>query len=207
VPDLFDRAGAVAGTGSIRRVAKIYTGIGDDGTTGLLYGGRASKDSDVIDATGTVDEAQALMGAARAEAEPGSDLDGLLVDLERQLWVLMAELTTAPENRRKLRPGKNLVTAEMVAALEAHIDEMTERTGPITDFVVPGENRVAALLDVARAVVRRAERRVVTLGIDPASQVGPYLNRLSDLLWATARWQEGTHRVMTRPARQRRSTG
>ena len=85
---------------------KIYTRKGDDGTTGLLYGGRVAKDSPAIEANGAVDEAQAALGLARAEAQSGSELDGLLIGLERDLYVLMAELATAPANRAKLRPAR-----------------------------------------------------------------------------------------------------
>ncbi|HXQ75490.1 MAG TPA: cob(I)yrinic acid a,c-diamide adenosyltransferase [Acidimicrobiales bacterium] len=175
-------------------MAKIYTRKGDDGTTGLLYGGpRVSKSSAVIEANGVVDEAQAVIGVARAEALPGGELDALLIGVERDLWVLMAEVATAPANRRKLVAGTSLVTPEMVAALEGRIDELNERFEMPTEFVVPGQNRVAALLDVARTVVRRGERLVVTAMADLDTQVGPYLNRLSDLLWTMARWQEGEH--------------
>ena len=168
---------------------KIYTRKGDDGTTGLLYGGRVAKDSAAIEATGAVDEAQAALGQARAEADAGSDLEALLVGLERDLYVLMAELATAPANRAKLLPGRSMVSGEMVARLEVAIDEVTGRFPPVTEFVVPGENRVSAALDVARTVVRRAERRCLAVA-GAESQVGPYLNRLSDLLWTMARWQE-----------------
>jgi cob(I)alamin adenosyltransferase len=175
-------------------VVKIYTRKGDDGTTGLLYGGpRVAKNSAVIEANGVVEEAQAVIGVARAEAPPGGELDALLIAVEHDLWVLMAEVATAPANRRKLRPGTSLVTPEMVAALEGHIDALNERFEMPTEFVVPGQNRVAALLDVARTVVRRGERLVVTAMAEIDSQVGPYLNRLSDLLWTMARWQEGEH--------------
>jgi cob(I)alamin adenosyltransferase len=178
----------------VARNPKIYTRKGDDGTTGLLYGGpRVSKDSPVIEANGVVDEAQAVMGLARAEAPPGGELDSLLISLERDLWVLMAEVATAPANRPKLIAGQSLVTAEMVSALEAEMDELNTRFVMPKEFVVPGQSRVAALLDVARTVVRRAERLVVTATVDADSQVGPYLNRLSDLLWTMARWQEGEH--------------
>jgi cob(I)alamin adenosyltransferase len=81
----------------------------------------------------------------------------------------------------------------MVSALEARIDELNERFDMPSEFVVPGQNRVSALLDVARTVVRRGERLVVTALADVDSQIGPYLNRLSDLLWTMARWQEGEH--------------
>jgi cob(I)alamin adenosyltransferase len=167
---------------------KIYTRKGDDGTTGLLYGGRVAKDADGPRAYGAVDEAQAFLGLARAEAGPG-ELDDLVVALERDLWVLMAELATDETNRSKLVPGTSLVTAEMVAALEARIDELGERFEMPTEFVVPGQGRVAALLDVARTVVRRAEREVLP-AVAAGSLVTAYLNRLSDLLWAAARWQE-----------------
>ena len=168
---------------------KIYTRTGDDGTTGLFYGGRVPKDSAQPWAYGTVDEAQAALGLARAYAEPGGDLDVMLVALCRDLYVLMAELATLAENHHKLVAGKTLVTAEMVLALEQRIDDVSARFTPPTEFVIPGQNVVAAQLDVARTVVRRAERlvlRAVPLG----GLVVTYLNRLSDLCWTLARWQE-----------------
>jgi cob(I)alamin adenosyltransferase len=103
----------------------------------------------------------------------------------------MAELATDPANADKLTDGQSRVTAEMVQALEALIDEVSASFEPPTEFVVPGETRVAALLDVARTVVRRAEREALAAA-PPESQALPYLNRLSDLLWTLARWQEGT---------------
>lgn len=170
---------------------KIYTRKGDDGTTGLYGGGRVPKDSAAPEAYGTVDEAQAALGVVRAEASRGGELDELLVGLERDLWVLMAELATDPTNAHKLVDGTSRVTDEMVVALEDRIDELSGRFELPTEFVVPGETRVAALLDAARTVVRRAER--VTLAAAPSeSHVVPYLNRLSDLVWTMARWQEGT---------------
>ncbi len=180
---------------------KIYTRKGDDGTTGLLYGGRVRKDAPAIDANGAVDEAQAALGIARAEAERGSELDDLLIGLERDLWVLMAELATSAENRHKLEASASLVSAEMVERLEPLIDELTGRFPAVTEFVVPGQNRIAAALDVARTVVRRAERLALSAAAED-SYVGPYLNRLSDLLWTIARWQEGTS-LPTRSERKR----
>ena len=178
---------------------KIYTRRGDDGTTGLLFGGRVAKDSPLPSAYGAVDEAQAALGVARASAERDSELDRRLVDLEADLWVLMAELATDPSNRAKLTPEKNLVTAGMVAALEERIDELSARFEPPTEFVVPGGSVTGAQLDVARTVVRRAERDVLSaLGAlaergtpVEGTEVVAYLNRLSDLLWTMARWQEG----------------
>ena len=134
-----------------------------------------------------------------AETEPGSELGELLVRLQRELFVAGAELATAPENRAKLAPGVSLVTAEMVAALEPIIDDVAGRYDPPQEFVLPGENRVAAALDLARCVVRRAERAAVAAvhdgWLDPgASHVVPYLNRLADLVYTLARWQEGSWR-------------
>ena len=176
---------------------RIYTRRGDDGTTGLLFGGRVPKTDPVIEATGAVDEAQAALGAARAELHRGSELDGILVGLERDLYVLMAELATAPGNRHRLEGGRTLVTASMVSALEERIDSLSGRFPPVTDFVVPGHDRVSALLDVARTAVRRAERLAVPATFE-GSLVGPYLNRLSDLAWTMARWQEHGDSLLSR---------
>jgi len=180
---------------------KVYTRKGDDGTTGLLFGGRVPKDAPGPAAYGSTDEAVSALGLARAESEPGSELFDLLVRLQRELFVVGAELATLPENRTKLVDGTTRVTAEMVTALEPVIDEITTRFDAPTEFVLPGENRTAAALDLARTVVRRAERETVsarlTGWIDDTSQVTPYLNRLADLCWVLARWQEGT----ARPAR------
>lgn len=169
---------------------KIYTRKGDDGTTGLLFGGRVPKNAPQPSAYGSVDEAQAAIGVARAETEQGAELDTMLVHIQRELWVLMGELASAPENRAKLSPGQTLVTADMVTHLERQIDAVSARFDPPTEFVVPGQTRVAALLDVARTVVRRAERDTIGAAA-PDSHVLAYLNRLSDLLWTLARWQEG----------------
>lgn len=178
-------------------VPKIYTRTGDDGTTGLLYGRRVRKDHPAIEANGAVDEAQAVIGVARAESDRGSELDTLLVGIERDLWVLMAEIATAPEDRHKLEARSTLVTEEMVTDLETKIDYLKERTEVPADFVVPGENRTSAALDHARTVVRRAERLTLSLKQDE-SAVGRYLNRLSDLLWTAARWQEHEHELAKR---------
>ena len=185
---------------------KIYTRTGDDGTTGLLFGGRVPKDSAVIAANGAVDEAQAALGLVRAEVDRGSELDGLLVTLERDLYVLMAEIATAADNRRKLKPGVTLVTAGMVEALERHIDDLSGRFPAVTDFVIPGHDRVSAGLDVARAVTRRAEREALAVfAPESESFVGRYLNRLSDLLWTMARWQEHGESLLSRTSRRSRT--
>ena len=168
---------------------KIYTRRGDDGTTGLLFGGRVPKDSPATSAAGDVDEAQAALGAARAVTEPGGELDVVVVGLQRDLYVVMAELATADANRDRLVPDRSMVTPGMVEALEHTVDDLSSRFEPPTEFVVPGQSAVSAALDVARTVVRRAERSALRAAAE-GSMVVPYLNRLSDLLWTMARWQE-----------------
>jgi cob(I)alamin adenosyltransferase len=99
-------------------------------------------------------------------------------------------VATDAANRPKLSPGQSLTTDDMVTGLEALIDDISGRFEPPTEFVVPGQNLVAAALDVARTVTRRAERAAIPATV-AESMVVPYLNRLSDLLWTLARWQEG----------------
>jgi cob(I)alamin adenosyltransferase len=182
---------------------KVYTRKGDDGTTGLLFGGRVGKDEVGPEAYGAVDEAVSALGLARAEIDPDSGLHELLVRLQRELFVVGAELATAPDNRGKLKPEVSLVTAEMVSRLEPIIDDVTARFDPPKEFVLPGQNSVAATLDFARTVIRRAERvsvaatRVAWLGTD--SFVVPYLNRVADLVYTLSRWQEGDFRPSRKP--------
>jgi cob(I)alamin adenosyltransferase len=171
-------------------VTRLWTGKGDDGSTGLLYGGRSSKASPRLEAVGAVDEAQAAIGVARAEAAAGSELDDILIAVAGDLWVLMAELATAPEHHAKLVEGQSQVSAAMLHAVEERISDLGSRFDLPTEFVVPGQDRTSALLDLARTVVRRAERAAVPVVAD-GSMVLPYLNRLSSLLWTLARWVEG----------------
>jgi cob(I)alamin adenosyltransferase len=172
---------------------RIYTKTGDDGTTGLLYGGRVPKDDLVTDAYGTTDEAVAAIGLARAMVSDQAMREELLI-LQRELFVVGADLAANPAERTKLDPGVSLVTEAMTARLEGRIDDLVaERPLPET-FIVPGANPGSAALDVARGIVRRAERRVVGLehadrGVN--SEVRRYLNRLSDLLFVLARRQAG----------------
>jgi cob(I)alamin adenosyltransferase len=170
---------------------RIYTRKGDDGTTGLYFGGRVPKDSARPSAYGDVDELQSVMGLARSHPHDDARLDEIVISLQRDLWVVMADLATGEDNRHKLTDDSTRVTAPMIERLESLIDEIgTWFTAP-TEFVVPGGDVVAATLDVARTVARRAERSAVSIGDDESLAVG-YLNRLSDLLWQLARWVEGT---------------
>jgi cob(I)alamin adenosyltransferase len=175
---------------------RIYTRGGDDGTTGLLYGGRVAKSDPRTEAYGTTDEAVAALGMARVFIAD-SALADLVLELQRQLFVVGAELATAPGNRHKLEPGLTRVTAAMVQALEELIDDYTARTHMPQEFIVPGESRGSAFLDYARTVVRRAERRVVELTAADGStsaELVRYLNRLSDLVFVLARYEEGDFR-------------
>lgn len=171
------------------QVSKIYTRTGDDGTTGLLYGSRISKADPAAEAYGSVDETVADLGTARAlSSDPA--LREILLEVQRALFVVGADLATNPKERAKLRPGVSLVTAEMVEGLEELIDRHEAHLPE--EFVVPGADPASAALDVARATCRRAERRVVELreaGREVNPEAARYLNRLSDLLFALARWE------------------
>ncbi len=182
---------------------RIYTRKGDTGTTGLLFGGdRISKADLRADAYGTTDEAVSALGLARAAIGSETDrtearLADLILRLQRELFVVGAELATHVNRRERLTDGVSRVTADMVTALEAEIDSLEELVEQPKEFVIPGESAVGAALDLARTTVRRAERRSVALsdaGELPDSQVVPYLNRLADLLFVAARAADGGFR-------------
>ena len=173
---------------------KIYTRKGDDGTTGLWYGGRRPKSDDRIDAYGTVDEAGSALGVARSlcgadRAEVAADL----LDLQRDLFVAGAELAAAPEAADRLEDGVSRVTAAMVADLEPVIDRYMDRVQLPPKFVIPGGTPLSGALDLARAILRRAERRVAALAEDgqlASDAVLAYLNRAADLVYAMARFTD-----------------
>ncbi|MGH2446767.1 MAG: cob(I)yrinic acid a,c-diamide adenosyltransferase [Candidatus Limnocylindria bacterium] len=182
---------------------RIYTRKGDTGSTGLLFGGdRISKADLRTDAYGTTDEAVSALGMARAAigAQTGrteARLAELILRLQRELFVVGAELATHADRRERLTDGVSRVTAEMVTALEGEIDGLEELVEQPKEFVVPGETLTGAALDLARTTVRRAERRSVALadtGELADSQVVPYLNRLADLLFVMARAADGGFR-------------
>lgn len=182
---------------------RIYTRKGDTGTTGLLFGGaRVSKADLRTDAYGTTDEAVSALGLARAAIGNATDrtdarLEKLALRLQRELFVVGAELATHADRRGRLTAGTTLVTAEMVSALETEIDALEADHPMPAEFVLPGESMAGAAFDLARTTVRRAERRAVALaaaGELPDSQVVPYLNRLADLLFVAARAADGSFR-------------
>jgi cob(I)alamin adenosyltransferase len=172
---------------------KIYTRKGDDGTTGLWYGGRVPKFAGRPEAYGSVDEAASALGVARAAAERGGELYGDILRLQNELFAAGAELATAPEAAERLQPGISKVTTEMVDRLESDIDRYMARVELPPKFVIPGGTELSARLDVARAAVRRAERRVAELKNDGEladDTVLTYLNRLSDAVYAMARFAD-----------------
>jgi len=173
---------------------KVYTRRGDDGSTQLLFGGkeRVAKSSLRVVAYGECDEAVAALGVARAEAADQEDISQLLLRLQRELFVLNAELATDAKDQTRLEPGLTLVTGDMVVALEADIDDLSGRFEQPKDFIVPGNSRLGAALDLAARVVRRAERAVDALAREEIvrSEARAYLNRLADLVWVLARYAE-----------------
>jgi cob(I)alamin adenosyltransferase len=169
---------------------KIYTRKGDDGTTSLWYGGRVPKDDGRTDAYGTLDEANAALGVARSLAGVTPELAADILRLQDALFVAGAELATAPEAAERLEDGVSRITAEMATDLEPLIDKYMDRVNLPPKFVLPGGTTLSAQLDVARTIVRRAERRAVSLkeaGQLASDDLLRFLNRASDLLFAMAR--------------------
>jgi cob(I)alamin adenosyltransferase len=197
----------------------VATGRGDDGTTGLLYGGpRIGKDDPRTEAYGTVDEAVAALGLARAELRAKeavgvlspalAEIEDVVLRLQRDLFVVGAELATTPVARDRLVDGKTRVSAGMVEALTDLVVVLERRIEMPLEFVVPGETRLSAALELARTLIRRAERRAVALrreGLAPGDHVVPYLNRLADLVWVLARAAEGAEARTSTPARPERA--
>ncbi len=164
---------------------KIYTKTGDDGSTALFSGGRVSKTHLRVEAYGTVDELNTVLGVARAHQ---AHSDAWLAQIQRHLFHLGADLAT-PQDARSDWVVR--VDAAQVGWLEAMIDQMTDELPPLTSFILPGGTLAAAHLHVARTVCRRAERLAVALAAQEpvGDHVLPYLNRLSDGLFTMARWE------------------
>jgi cob(I)alamin adenosyltransferase len=193
----------------------VATRRGDDGTTGLLYGGpRIAKDDLRTEAYGTIDEAVAALGLARAQlgvrdrlgmlAVGFGDLPELILRIQRELFVAAAELATEPTAWDRQHEGISRVSAGMVEGLDTILREAEAHITMPTEFVVPGETPTSAALELARTIVRRAERRAVTLGAEgliPGPYLLPYLNRLADLLWVLARAAEQAESRSAPPSR------
>lgn len=175
-------------------MVKIYTKKGDDGTTSLWYGGRVPKEHGRTDAYGSLDEANSILGIARALCgQEDAELAADILRLQSEIFVAGAELATAPEAEGRLEEGVSRVTEEMVAGMETRIDSYMDRVDLPPKFVIPGGTQLSAQLDVARTVVRRAERRITGLAV--AGEVTDetmlrFINRASDLLFAMARFAD-----------------
>jgi cob(I)alamin adenosyltransferase len=166
---------------------RIYTKTGDTGDTGLFDGTRVQKSDPRVDAYGEVDELAACLGLARSHLAGDADLGDLLGSIQRTLFALGARLAD-PRHKISERVGKAALGETQVRGLEEHIDRLERELPPLRHFILSGGSAAGATLHLARAVCRRAERRVVGLGeaaVDPVVIV--YLNRLSDLLFVMAR--------------------
>jgi cob(I)alamin adenosyltransferase len=175
-------------------MVRIYTKKGDDGTTSLWYGGRVAKSDLRTEAYGAIDEAGSALGLARSLCGPDDDeIAGDVLAIQNGLFVAGAELATAPEAADRLEDAVSRITAEMVDALDGVIDRFMDRVELPPKFVIPGGTQLSGALDVARAVIRRAERRVVELKRSDglaSDEVLRYLNRASDAVYAMARFAD-----------------
>jgi cob(I)alamin adenosyltransferase len=170
-------------------VARVTTGTGDEGYTSLLGSARVPKYHRRPEAYGTIDEATSALGLARAHAGPG-ELNERIRALQQDLYLMMAELATPPENYAKVTFK---ITLDHVVRLEALEEVLKQEVEIGKEFIIPGETVTGAALDLARTIVRRAERQVVRLyhEADVTNvEVVRYLNRLSDLLFILARHEE-----------------
>jgi cob(I)alamin adenosyltransferase len=188
---------------------KIYTKKGDDGTTGLLYGGRVDKDDIRTEVYGTLDETVSALGIARA-AGLSPRVEEIVMRVQREMFVVGAQLATSTDNQGKLQVGVSKVDAAMVEQAERDIDSLLEDHPLPQEFILPGETMASAGLDLARSTLRRAERLAVRmkkadLVADPT--VLHYLNRASDLLFALARYEEAERGKRAAPSRERGSGG
>jgi cob(I)alamin adenosyltransferase len=174
-------------------MVKIYTRKGDDGSTGLWYGGRVAKSDMRPEAYGSLDEAASELGLCRVAARDNQELYDDILRIQNELFIAGAELATAPEAAERLQAGISKVTTEMIERLESDIDRYMERVDLPPKFVIPGGTELSARLDVARTAVRRAERRVSAMresGQLPDDTVLRYLNRASDAIYAMARFAD-----------------
>ncbi len=191
--------------------SKVATGKGDTGTTGLLFGGdRISKDDVRTEAYGTIDEATAALGMARAEligltGEGIAGLDETILSIQRDLFVIGAELATNPDAWNRLEEGRTKVSPKMLARINTLLAATEAAIEFPKDFVIPGSSKASSAIELARTIIRRAERWCVTLGREgllPGEHLLAYLNRLADLLWLLARQAERLEASATRSVSQ-----
>jgi len=183
---------------------KIYTRKGDDGTTGLLYGGRVRKDDARTEAYGTLDETVSALGVARAGGLVPR-VEEIIVRVQREMFIVGAELAAHEDNAAKLTEGVSKVTPAMTEEAERDIDALLEEHPLPAEFLLPGETLGSAGIDLARTIVRRAERLVVTMARETvvSEDLLRYMNRVSDLLYACARYEETERGLAAKPSRDR----
>lgn len=172
------------------KLNKIYTRTGDNGTTALVSGPRRVKHDLRVEAYGTVDEANSVIGIVRLHTQGVQPLDGMLERIQNDLFDLGADLAT-PETGKPLEWEPLRIVASQVSRIEEDIDQLNADLSPLTSFVLPGGTPAAAHLHLARTVTRRAERIMVALSREPDETVSPeaiqYINRLSDFLFVAGR--------------------
>ncbi|WP_417415049.1 cob(I)yrinic acid a,c-diamide adenosyltransferase [Hoeflea sp.] len=173
------------------KINKIYTRTGDDGTTGLVSGARRPKHDLRIEAYGTVDETNAVVGLARLHIGDLPDLDAMLMRIQNDCFDLGADLATPDTGEKPEYEPLRIVDAQ-VERIEADIDRLNADLEPLRSFILPGGNPASAHLHLARTVSRRAERLIVALAAEENEIVNPaairYANRLSDFFFVAARW-------------------
>jgi cob(I)alamin adenosyltransferase len=189
------------------KLNKIYTKTGDDGTTGLANGERRAKCDARVDAYGDVDEANSAVGLARLSTQSMPELDAMLERIQNDLFDLGADLAT-PSTGRPLGYEPLRIVSAQVSRLEAEIDLLNSRLAPLRSFVLPGGSPASAALHLARAISRRAERRMVALagaGEELSAPALQFINRLSDFLFVAARVAngDGADDVLWKPGQNR----
>ncbi|MBI4200958.1 MAG: cob(I)yrinic acid a,c-diamide adenosyltransferase [Chloroflexi bacterium] len=173
-------------------MVKIYTRRGDSGETGLLYGGRISKTDPRCEAFGTTDEAISALGLARS-LSTSPRVKEIIKQVQRELFTVGAELATDPSEYATMQRHFKVISAPMVERLEHLIDELDADVHLPRSFIIPGASAASSALDLARTILRRAERRVVALkeaGLLVNDEILRYLNRLADMLFMLARYED-----------------
>jgi cob(I)alamin adenosyltransferase len=189
------------------KLNKIYTRTGDDGSTGLANGERRAKCDSRVEAYGDIDETNSFIGLARLSTAAFPELDSMLARIQNDLFDLGADLATPPSDQPLGYEPLRIIGAQ-VTRLEQEIDALNARLTPLGSFILPGGSPAAAALHLARAISRRAERRMVALALEGEAVSAPalqFVNRLSDFLFVAARIanDEGAADILWRPGQNR----
>jgi cob(I)alamin adenosyltransferase len=189
------------------KLNRIYTRTGDDGSTGLANGERRAKCDSRVEAYGDIDETNSFIGLARLSTAASPELDSMLARIQNDLFDLGADLATPPSDKPLGYEPLRIIGAQ-VTRLEQEIDALNARLTPLKSFILPGGSSAAAALHIARAVSRRAERRMVALAMEGetvSAQALQFVNRLSDFLFVAARIanDDGASDILWRPGQNR----